>query len=676
LNGAKTRIQDLSDESTKPAGWDWSSSPYLESLNDLSIYELHVLEFSTADTSVPAAYQGTYMAFTNPRTIGMNHLAHLAQAGLKAVHIMPSFHIGSVNEDKTTWQSPGDLSQYPPDGTPQQTAVTAVQNTDNYNFGYDPVHYFTPNGGFAHNPDSRVMEYREMIMGLHNIGLRVVQDVVFNHTYASGENMFSVLDKIVPNYYYRLNATGQIDRASCCSDTASEHRMFEKLMIDNLFQNAIQYKIDGFRFDDMSLHFVYNMKHIQQALQQLTPEKNGVDGSKIYLYLYGEGFQNPETAALGVNATQENLYGTGVGAFNDRIYNGIRGSYFYDSGQQVQGFATGLFTDPSIYTTITDAQSPSVQAAYLNLDADWIRIALAGGLRDFTFADSAGATVPASQVLFGTQPAGYTASPLESVNYCSVHDGQTLFGAIQLRSAIPGTTSSGGDSITMRTRRQVLAMSLIALGQGVPFFFGGDDLLRSKDMDNNSYNSGDWFNKVNWTYQGDLPGETVFAQESNNWGIGLPLANVNQSNWSIMQPLLANPALTPSPANISSAAEAFQMLLRIRNSSGLFHMATLQEVQNNLHFLNTGTTQVPGLIVMKLDAGRQDYGPYSHIVVLFNANLNTINFQSDDLKDIGLQLHPLELQSSDPATRASRVDGRAGTATVEALTTAVFVSKR
>jgi len=118
------------------------------------------------------------------------------------------------------------------------------------------------------------------------------------------------------------------------------------------------------------------------------------------------------------------------------------------------------------------------------------------------------------------------------------------------------------------------------------------------------------------------------------------------------------------------------MLLRIRNSSGLFHMATLQEVQNNLHFLNTGTTQVPGLIVMKLDAGRQDYGPYSHIVVLFNANLNTINFQSDDLKDIGLQLHPLELQSSDPATRASRVDGRAGTATVEALTTAVFVSKR
>jgi pullulanase len=228
----------------------------------------------------------------------------------------------------------------------------------------------------------------------------------------------------------------------------------------------------------------------------------------------------------------------------------------------------------------------------------------------------------------------------------------------------------------MRTRRQVLAMSLIALGQGVPFFFGGDDLLRSKDMDNNSYNSGDWFNKVNWTYQGDLPGEDIFEQESSNWGIGLPLANVNESNWPIMQPLLANPALTPSPANISAAAEAFQMLLRIRNSSRLFHMGTLQEIQNNLHFLNTGATQVPGLIVMKLDAKGQDYGLYDHIVVVFNATLSTINFQSDELKNLGLQLHPLEFQSSDSATRASRVDGKTGTATVEALTTAIFVSRR
>jgi pullulanase len=682
LNGAKTRITDLDDVSTKPSHWDRSSSPYLYSISDFSVYELHVGEFSTADTSVPAQYRGTYLAFTNPQTYGMNHLAHLAQAGLKAVHIMPSFHIGSVNEDKTTWTLPGDLSQYPPDGTQQQAAVTTDQQTDDYNFGYDPVHYFAPNGGYAYNPDNRVEEYREMVMGLHDIGLRVVQDVVFNHTYASGQNTFSILDEIVPGYYYRLSSSGQIDAASCCSDTASEHKMFEKLMIDNVVQNAVQYKIDGFRFDDMSLHFVYNMQHVKQALEQLTPERDGVDGSKIYIY--GEGFQNSETAALGVNATQENLYGMGIGTFNDRIRDGIRGgSSFDNTTEQTQGFATGLFTDPSFYTTSTLGESLDDQKTTLNQEGDLIRIGLAGGLRDFTFVDATGATVKASEVTYSGQPAGYAATPIEAVNYCSVHDNQTLFDAVQLKSAIPGTTANGGDSIAMRTRRQVLAMSFIALGQGVPFFFGADDLLRSKDMDYNSYNSGDWFSKVNWAYEGDDPGHGLFNQESSNWGTGLPLANVNQAQWPAMQPLLANTALAPQPANLSSAAEAFQTFLKIRGSSWLFHMDSLEEVQNNLHFLNTGPSQTPGIIVMTLDEGREGHHSnyqgwggeyYSHIVVVFNATASTATFQNDQLKGLNLRLHPLQQQSSDPDTRASAFDGRSGTATVRALTTAVFVS--
>ncbi len=675
LNATKTRITDLSDESTKPTGWDASSSPALDSKNDFSVYELHVREFSVADTSVPEEYRGTYLAFTNPDTLGMTHLHRLAVAGLKAVHLMPSMVTGSVNEDKSKWQSPGDLSQYPPDGTQQQAAVTAVQNSDGYDFGYDPVLYLAPNGGYAFDPDNRVMEYREMVMGLHNAGLRVVQDVVFNHTYMSGENTFSVLDEIVPNYYYRLNTQGNIDTASCCSDTASEHRMFEKLMIDTVVQNAIQYKIDGYRFDDMSLHFVYNMQHIQQALQSLTLAKDGVDGSKIYIY--GEGFLNGETAALGVNATQENLYGYGIGTFNDRIRDGIRGgSSFSQSTEQVQGFATGLFTDSSLYTTTTVGQSLSDQKTNLNLEADWIRIGLAGNMRDFTFVNSQGQQVKGNQVLYYGQPVGYTASPVEAVNYCSVHDNQTLFDAIQLKSPIPGTTKSGGDSIAMRTRRQVLAMSLIALGQGVPFFYGTDDLLGSKDMDYNSYNSGDWFDKNYWAYQGDRPSQNIFNEEFDNWGIGLPLQNVNGSQWPIMQPLLANPALKPTPANISTSAAAFQTFMRIRNSSQLFHMATLQEVQNNLHFLNTGASQIPGLIVMKLDANGTNYGAYTHIVVVFNATIGTINFQNDQLKNLGLSLHPLQGVSSDPDTRASSINGTTGTATVNALTTAVFVSQQ
>jgi len=675
LNGAKTRITDLSDEATKPKGWDFSSSPWLPSLNDFSVYELHVREFSVADTSVPTQYQGTYLAFTNPSSYGMTHLRNLANAGLKAVHIMPSFHIGSVDENKANWQSPGTLTDNPPDGTQQQAAVEAVQQLDGYNFGYDPVHYFAPNGAFAYNPDNRVLEYRQMVMALHNSGLRVVQDVVFNHTYASGENTFSILDEIVPGYYYRLDANGNIETASCCSDTASEHRMFAKLMVDNVVQNAIQYKIDGFRFDDMSLHFVYNMQAIQQALRNLTLQQDGVDGSKIYMY--GEGFLNAETAALGVNATQVNLYGTGIGTFNDRIRDGIRGGNSFDNTvEQVQGFATGLFTDPSAYTTTTLGESLSNQQATLNSEADWIRLGLAGNLRDFKFLDSAGATVTGSQINYGGQPAGYAASPIEAVNYCSVHDNQPLFDAIQLKSAIPGTTPTGGDSIAIRTRRQVFAMSIVALGQGVPFFFGGDDLLRSKDMDDNSYNSGDWFNKVDWTLAEEDHNPSLLSQESSNWGIGLPLQNVNSGQWPIMQPLLANPALTPTPANISSAAEAFQMFLRIRNSSPLFHMATLNQIQNNLHFLNTGPSQIPGLIVMKLDGNQFEFGDYQHIVVVFNATLNPITFQDDQLRRLGLYLHPEQARSTDAATASSTVNDQTGTVSVKGLTTAVFVSGR
>src|SRR5581483_12491400 len=138
----------------------------------------------------------------------------------------------SINEDKSTWQSPGDLSAYPPDGTQQQTAVAAVQNTDAYNWGDDPVHYLAPEGSYAYNPGDRVKEYRQMVLGLHRIGLRVIQDVVFNHTTSSGESPNSVLDEIVPDYYYRLDADGNVENGSCCADTASEHRMMEKLMID------------------------------------------------------------------------------------------------------------------------------------------------------------------------------------------------------------------------------------------------------------------------------------------------------------------------------------------------------------------------------------------------------------------------------------------------------------
>jgi pullulanase len=206
-------------------------------------------------------------------------------------------------------------------------------------------------------------------------------------------------------------------------------------------------------------------------------------------------------------------------------------------------------------------------------------------------------------------------------------------------------------------------MSLVTLGQGIPFFQGGDDLLRSKDMDQNSYNSGDWFNKIDWT------GQTA------NWGIGLPIASQNQGQWPIMTPLLSNPAYTPLPANIAYSEAAFQELLKIRYSSDLFRMPTFEEVQQNLAFLNTGQNQTPGLIVMKLDAHGKNYGIYKHIVVLFNATNAPVTFTNSQLQGLALHLHPVQQNSSDPVTRQSMFNSKTGVATVPALTTAVFVAE-
>jgi pullulanase len=207
-------------------------------------------------------------------------------------------------------------------------------------------------------------------------------------------------------------------------------------------------------------------------------------------------------------------------------------------------------------------------------------------------------------------------------------------------------------------------MSLVALGQGVPFFLAGDDLLRSKDMDGNSYNSGDWFNKLDFSYQSD------------NWGTGLPIASQNLGNWPIMQPLLANPALTPRPADIAHARDAFREFLQIRGTSGLFHMHTLAEVQANLHFLNAGPSQTPGLIVMKLDANGGDFSRFQHIVVVFNATNAQVSFQNSTLVGLGLHLHPVQQHSSDPIVGHSSFNAQTGTLVVPALTTAVFVTEQ
>ena len=247
-NSRRSQIVDLASAEWKPAAWDTLVKPPLAAPEDITLYELHVRDFSANDATVPESLRGTFRAFT-VESDGTRHLGALARAGLTHVHLLPSFDIATVDEDKSQWQDPGDLSSFAPDSEQQQAAVTAVAAHDGYNWGYDPWHYTVPEGSYACETDgaARTLEFREMVQGLSHLGLRVVMDVVYNHTPAAGQDPDSILDRIVPGYYQRLSATGRLETSTCCANTASEHRMMEKLMVDSVVTWAREYKVDGTR---------------------------------------------------------------------------------------------------------------------------------------------------------------------------------------------------------------------------------------------------------------------------------------------------------------------------------------------------------------------------------------------------------------------------------------------
>lgn len=652
-NSLRSQIVNLDDPSLKPAGWDTLDKPPLAAPEDSVIYELHIRDFSISDLSVPEAARGTYLAFTEDRSAGMQHLKALAAAGLTHIHLLPAFDIASVDEDKTTWQTvdAAALAALPPDSDAQQAAVAAIRDTDGFNWGYDPFHYTAPEGSYATDPDgaARIREFRQMVQALNEAGLRVVMDVVYNHTNASGQNDKSVLDKIVPGYYHRLNADGQVETSTCCQNTATEHAMMEKLMIDSVLTWATAYKVDGFRFDLMGHHLLSNMVNLRAALDALTPAEDGVAGPDVYVY--GEGWDFGEVArnARGANATQLNIGGTGIGVFNDRLRDAARGGGPF-SPKPEQGFITGLFTAPSGF----EQGTASEQRLRLLHAADLIRVGLAGNLADYELVDMFGDTVRGGQVDYNGAPAGYTQDPQENVIYVSAHDNETLFDAIQWKAPLATTAAD-------RVRMNNLGVSLVLMAQGVPFFHAGDDLLRSKSLDGNTYNSGDWFNRLDFTYQ------------SNNWGVGLP--NFATDQWAAMAERLGDPALQVSPADIQAAAAHFQEMLTIRRSSRLFRLETAEQVQQHLSFYNTGPDQVPGLIVMALENTGPDRLPdaYERIVVLFNAAPEAVTFSDAAFANAAFALHPAQQASADAALAGATYDAATGGFTVPGRTTAVFV---
>jgi pullulanase len=655
-NSLRSQIVDLADPAYKPAGWDGLVKPRLDAPEDIVLYELHVRDFSANDPSVPAALKGTFKAFTLPFSLGMLHMRTLSLAGLTHVHLLPSFDITSINEDKSQWQQPaGNLASFPPDSQEQQARVRAVADTDPFNWGYDPWHYTVPEGSYSTNPDgpTRILEFRQMVKGLSDSGLRTVMDVVYNHTSAAGQNDKSVLDRIVPGYYHRLNSDGNIETSSCCQNTASEFNMMEKLLIDSVATWAKQYKVDGFRFDLMGHHMKRNILKLRSTLDALTLANDGVDGKKIYLY--GEGWNFGEVAnnARGVNAIQANMAGTGVGTFSDRLRDGVRGGGPF-SGIQEQGFLTGLYTDPNA----TNQGSSSDQLNKLLLETDWVRTGLAGGLADYQLVDRNGNLVAARQIDYNGQPAGYTADPQEVISYIEAHDNDTLWDAIQAKAA-------PADSLSDRVRMQNLGMSILGFGQGIPFYHAGVELLRSKSMDRNSFNSGDWFNKLDFTYG------------SNNWGVGLPPAPDNQSSWPIQGPLLANPALKAGRPQILAAYAHFLETVAIRKSTPLFRLRTAADVQSRLRYYNTGPSQIPGLIVMSVadDNGGVDRA-HKRLVVVFNAANQTKNFNTPELQGVPLTLHPLQRISPDSTERAASFNSSLGAFSIPGRTASVFWANR
>lgn len=655
MNSSRSQIVDFRDVSLMPSDWNDLAKPALDAPEDIILYELHVRDFSSYDLTVPEELRGTFMAFTVADSNGMNHLRSLSQAGLTHIHLLPVFDIATIDEDKSTWQTLdfAELAGLPPDSEAQQEQVEAIRGSDAFNWGYDPFHYNVPEGSYATDPDgsTRVLEFRSMVQALNNEGLRVVMDVVYNHTNASGQTDKSVLDRVVPGYYHRLSSTGRVETSTCCQNTATEHNMMRRLMVDSVVMWATAYKVDGFRFDLMGHHMVEDMRAVRSALDSLTLEEHGVDGASIYVYGEGWNFGEVENGVRGENATQLNVGGLGIGTFNDRVRDSARGGSPF-GGYTEQGFITGLYTDPNE----TEVRPEGVQAATVKLFADRIRIALAGNLANYPLFNYADENVVGADVDYNGSPTGYTLDPQEHIVYVSAHDNETLFDAVQYKAP-------AGTSMEDRVRMQNMGLSLVAFSQGVPFFHAGSDTLRSKSFDRDSFDSSDWFNWLDYTY------------EDNGWGRGLPPASKNRENWPLMQPFLSRPELQPSQEHILANHNHFLEILQIRSGSPLFRLQTSEDVIARVQFHNTGTEQLAGVIVMSLSDVIDGFDNldenYDMMVVVFNSTPDTQEIALSAFAGAEFELHPVLAGSQDAIVQESVVAD--GMATVPGRTTAVFV---
>ena len=413
VNGNRAAVVDM--RSTDPDGWLQDKRPALKSPCDLIIYEFHHRDFSI-DPSSGLQHKGKFLALTEPKAT-----EYLKSLGVNAIHILPSFDYASVDETRLD--------------TPQ------------YNWGYDPKNYNVPEGSYSTDPylpTTRIKEFKQMVQALHKAGIRVILDVVYNHTFDIKNSNFQ---RINPDYFYRKTADGKYsDGSGCGNETASENPLMREYMIESAKYWAEEYHIDGFRFDLMGVHDIKTMNLIRKELNKIDPS----------IYIYGEGWSAgscaypTERLAMKANTSQLN----GIGAFCDDMRDALRGPF---SDNHKGGFLAGVENlEESIKFGIVGAIShPQIDMAKVN---------------------------------YSKEP--WTNSPAQMISYVSCHDDMCL--TDRLRSSIPGINE---DELI---RLDLLAQTAVLTSQGVPFILCGEEMLRDKKGVHNSYKSPDSINRLDW----------------------------------------------------------------------------------------------------------------------------------------------------------------------------------
>ena len=413
VNGETGNVVDLSE--TNPTGWETDRRPVVKSPADLIIYEMHHRDFSV-DASSGLVNKGKFLALTEPKAI-----RHLKELGVNAIHILPSYDYGSVDETRL--------------------------EDNKYNWGYDPVNYNVPEGGYStdpYNPLCRIREFKQMVQALHQAGIRVILDVVYNHTYDIDHSNFQ---KTYPDYYYRKNADGTYSNGSGCgNETASEQPMMRRFMIESVKYWINEYHIDGFRFDLMGCHDIETMNAIRKAVDEIDPT----------IFIYGEGWSAGQCAypqeKLGVKANTALM--PRIAAFSDEIRDGLRGPFSDDT--------KGAFL------------------AGLQGEEESIKFGIAGCI-DHPQVDMQ--KVNYSKKAWATEPT-------QMISYVSCHDDMCLVD--RLKASIPGIST---DEII---RLDLLAQTAVFTSQGVPFMLSGEEMLRDKKGVHNSFESPDSINHLDW----------------------------------------------------------------------------------------------------------------------------------------------------------------------------------